>query len=129
MKVNLIQVPSPMFTSFTMFADPNFDLLKETKIVKVSFRNHTKTRMSTSLQFGDYCVRINFSSPNFKTHQEIQNNYFSGGNTTSNYFLKSKKQDFEAYKEYVKEVVSEVITKIYKIDLDEVTIELIGGGF
>ena len=129
MKVNLVQVPSPAFRSFTMFADPNFDLLKETKKVTVSFRHHTKTRISTTLQFGDYCVRINFSSPNFKTHEESSISYFSSNREVSNYFLKSKKQDFEAYKEYVKEVVSEVITKIYKIELDEITIELIGDNF
>lgn len=129
MKITLNEVAAPMFTSFTMFAEPNFELLKEKKEVTVSFRHYTKTRISTSLQFGDYCVRINFSNPNFKTHEETSISYFSSNREVSNYFVKSKKQDFEAYKEYVKEVVNEVITKIFKVELDELTINLHKGNF
>jgi len=129
MKVNLIEVERPMFKSFTLFADPNLSLLKEKKVIRVSAYNITKTRVSTDISFGNYCTKVNLPILGFKTHESTEYNMFSGRQTTSNYFVKSKKQSFEMYKEYVKEVVTKVINEFFKIDLDEVTIELEKGGF
>ena len=124
MKINLVEVDTPMFKEFTMMGEPDFDLLKEKKTVRISLNNNTKTRISTSMQFGKYCVKINFQAEGIKTHEEIGYSMFSGERTTSHYFVRSKKQDLNVYKEYVKKVIEEVIVKIFKIELDEITIEL-----
>jgi hypothetical protein len=129
MKINLVEVESPMFKSFTMFANPDIKLLKETKTVRVTPFNITKTRISTDIQFGQYCVKINKPIEGFKTHESTEMNYFSGTQSTSYYFVKSKKQNIEAYKEYVKKVVETVIKDYFRLELDEITIELEKGGF
>jgi hypothetical protein len=37
-----------------MFAKPNLDYLRENKILEIHVNNHTKTRLSASMTFGDY---------------------------------------------------------------------------
>jgi hypothetical protein len=129
MKINLVEVEASMVKSFTMFADPDIKLLMETKTVRVTPYNITKTRISTDIQFGQYCVKINKPIDGFKTYKSIDWNYISGKQTTSHYFVKSKKQNIEAYKEYVKQVVETVIKDYFNLELDELTIELEKGGF
>ena len=41
-----------------------------------------------------------------------------------NYFVKSKKQDVEAYKEYVKAVATQVVNQYFNIELDELILEI-----
>ena len=59
MKVNLVVVPTPMVSSFTMFAEPDLKLLRETKTLRVSFHYNTKTRIRTSIHIGQYKVKVN----------------------------------------------------------------------
>ncbi len=129
MKINLVEVAPPMFSEFQMFAKPDFELLKEKKKVRVSFRKETKTRISTSMQFGQYRVKINFAIEGVKTHEETDFSFVSSERETSNYFVVSKKQDFNAYKDYVSKVIEKVIVNIFKVELDEITIELEGKSF
>jgi hypothetical protein len=129
MKINLVEVEQPWVKSFTMFANPDLNLLKETKTVRVSSHNVTKTRISTDIQFGQYRCKINTPIEGFKTFESTEYNYFTGNKVTSHYFVKSKKQDFEAYKEYVKKLIEDVIKNYFKLELDEITIELEKGGF
>ena len=124
MKVNLIEVPVPMFSSFTMFAEPDIKLLKETKTLKVSFHHNTKTRISTSLSFGNYKVKINNLMQGYKQHEEQNSNYFSGGVETSYYFVKSKMQNYEVYKEFISKLIPYIIKDFLRVELDEITIEL-----
>jgi len=124
MKINLIEVPSPMCSEFTMCADFNKEMLKEKKTVRVSMSYDTKTRISTSMQVGMSRVGINFKADGFKTFESIENNFISGGVNVLNYFVKSKKQDAEAYKEYVKAVVTDAVKNYLDVELDELTIEL-----
>ncbi len=124
MKINLIEVPTPMFSEMEMFAQPNVELLKEKKTIRVSIRQKTKTRISTSMTLGKACVRINFPIEGFKTYQESSNNFGTYENESSDYFIKSSKQDLSVYKEYLKKVVEHVVNDIFKIELDEITIEL-----
>jgi len=124
MKLNLIEVPTPNVHSFTLFAEPDLNLLRETKKVRITIHNTTKTRVSTSLQFGSYCVKINFDIDGFKTHKDTYMNYLSGIQTTSHYFVKSKKQNLESYKEYVKKCVIKSLGYLGVDNLDELTIEL-----
>jgi hypothetical protein len=124
MKINLVEVPRPMVSSFTMFADPDLNLLRETKTIRVSFHHHTKTRISTSIQFGEYCVKVNKFIKEYKQHEDTDWNYFSGNKVTSYYFVKSKKQNYDVYKEYVIKLIDDVIRNHIKLELDEITIQL-----
>ena len=124
MTITLVKVPAPMFTEFQMFAEPDLELLKEKKTVRVTARQHTKTRISTSMTLGKSCVRINFPIEGVKTHNENSFSYVSSSTESSNYFVKSAKQDINAYEEYVKKVIEHVVKDIFKLELDEITIEL-----
>jgi predicted DNA binding protein len=129
MKLNLIEVAKPDVHSFTLFAEPDRNLLRETKKVRIKIHNTTKTRVSTSITFGSYCANINFDIDGFKTHKDSYMNYLSGTQTTSHYFVKSKKQNLESYKEYVKKCVIKSMTYLGVNDLDELTIELESANF
>ncbi len=124
MNVNLVEVPTPMMSSFTMFADPDLSLLKETKKLRVSFHHNTKTRISTSLSFGDYKVKVNNLIQGYKLHEETNHSYFSGNYETSHYFVKSKAQNYEVYKEYLTKLIPHILTDYFRLELDEITIEL-----
>ena len=124
MKINLVEVPTPMVSSFTMFADPDFNLLKETKKLRVSFHHNTKTRISTSISFGNYRVKVNNLMQGYKQHEERNSNYFSGGVETSYYFVKSKSQNYEVYKEFLTKLIPYILTDFFRFELDEITIEL-----
>jgi hypothetical protein len=124
MKVNLVEVPRPMMSSFTMFADPDLSLLKETKKLRVSFHHITKTRISTSLSFGNYRVKVNNLMQGYKQHEERNSNYFSGSIETSYYFVKSKAQNYEVYKEFLTKLIPYILTDFFRLELDEITIEL-----
>lgn len=128
MNVIINTIDRPTSTSFEMFAKPDLAFLKEKKTVMVVLRNETKTRVSTTLYFGGkYSTLINLSSTKFKTHEQREMNYFSGNCQTSHFFVKSKKQDLEAYKEYLTEIITDVIEKYYELTLDTLTINLAVG--
>lgn len=124
MDIKIIEVPTPQFTEFTMFAKIDVDKLKQDKVVRVIPRYETKTRISTSLKIGQAMNKINFAIEGFKTFEQTSFSYLSGETEVSNFFVKSKKQDFEAYKEYVKKVVEVALKDYIGVELDEVTIEL-----
>jgi hypothetical protein len=124
MKINIIEVPTPMVKSFTMFAEPKLSILTETKKVRVTCRQQTKTRISTDMQFGDFCVNINQAIENIKTHSETKMSYADYKNHTSHYFVKSKIQGVEKYKEYVEKVIRNIVVNHFNLELDELTIEL-----
>lgn len=123
MNIILNEVPKETTKSFTLFADPDRKLLRETKTVRVCTYYMSKTRISTDIQFGNYCTKINFPIDGYKTHADTQWNMLSGVQSTSYYFIKSKKQNLEAYKEYVKKCVKLALHHLM-VELDEITIEL-----
>ena len=129
MNIILKEVPSPSSYSYTLFSEPDFNLLKETKTVRVKPTFRTKTRISTSLQFGQFNNTVNFPIDGFKTHNEISHSFLSGDREVKDYFVVSKKQNLEAYKEYVKKVVEKVIKNYFHLEMDEITIELESGRF
>ena len=124
MVIKLNEVPRKQVSSFTMFADPDRNLLRETKTVEVSYHFMSKTRLSVSMQFGTYCVKINHKLDNFKQFENTEWNYFSGNRVTSYYFIKSKAQNFEKFKEYVIKLVELSIKEYLMVELDELTINL-----
>lgn len=122
MKVNIIEV-APQNRSFTMFAKPDLNLLRQTKTVRCSIYAVTKTRFSTDLHFGDFCANINLQVEGYKLHENTEWNYFSGKQSTSYYFVKSKTQDFAVYKTYLQTLIIAVMQKM-GVELDELTVEL-----
>jgi len=129
MKVNIIEVPTPQFSEFTMFEGINKEKLKETKTVRVIASHETKTRISTSMQIGQSRNGVNFAVEGFKTHESVEHSYFTSETSVKHYFVKSKKQGVEAYKEYVKKVVEDALKNYIGVELDEVTVELEVGNF
>ena len=122
MKIIFIDTPTPMVTSFTMFADFPTALLVEKKALSVTARHETKTRVSTSLSLGDHSSLINWQIKGIKTFEKSEANYFSGGINTSNYFVLSKAQGIDKYKEYL----TAILTKLCeKLEIDELTVYLV----
>lgn len=124
MKVIIKEVPTPMVSEFTMFAEVDKAKLMEEKVVRVRPSYVTKTRIETSMQIGQARVGINFAVEGFKTVEKSEHSYFTGNTTVKHYFVKSKKQGLEEYKEFVKELVKKALKEYMYIDLDEVTVEL-----
>ena len=123
MKINLIEVPTPQVTSFMMMADLDRAKLRETKTVRIQPHCVTKTRVATSMQIGETRAGLNLEVDGYKQHSETSINYFSGNHVTKFYYVKSKKQNLEDYKEYVKKLVVKALAHIH-VELDEITIEL-----
>jgi len=124
MKVNIIEVATPMVREFTMFSGIDKEKLMQTKTVRVTVSHETKTRICTTMQIGQSRNKINFAVEGFKTHEDRSYSYFSGNVQVSHFFVKSKAQDLQAYKEYVKKVVEDALKNYIGVDLDEVTVEL-----
>tara|TARA_R110000851_G_scaffold13330_1_gene45544 strand:+ start:4166 stop:4561 length:396 start_codon:yes stop_codon:yes gene_type:complete len=125
MKIVLNVVPRPSSHSFTLMKDFDKEALEQTKTVTVRSTTVSKTRVSTSMQINDTEVNINLPVENFKTHEERTHSHFTGNYSTHNYFKLLKSQDFEVYKEYVKEVVSIAVKDYLNLSLDNLTINLI----
>lgn len=122
MKIIFIDTPTPMVTSFTMFADFPTALLVEKKTLSITARHETKTRVSTNLSLGDHSSLINWQVEGIKTFEKSEWNYFSGGKNTSNYFILSKAQGIDKYKEYL----TAILTKLCeKLEIDELTVNLV----
>lgn len=124
MKVTIVEVPAPMFTSFTMFEDIDRNRLAKEKKIKVSYDKKTKTRIFTSMQLGEARLSINIPVEGFKFHEESGYSFTNSKYVTRHYFRKLKSQGFEEYKEYLKKMIPIVIKEHFKLDLDEVTVEL-----
>lgn len=124
MKVIIKEVPTPMVSEFTMFAEVDKEKLMKEKVVRVRPSYVTKTRIETSMQIGQCRVGINFAVDGFNTVEKREHNMFSGNTNVKHYFVKSKKQGLEEYKEFVKALVEKALKVYLYIDLDEVTVEL-----
>lgn len=124
MKVIIKEVSTPPTSSFTMFAEVDKEKLMKEKVVRVRPSYVTKTRIETSMQIGQCRVGINFAVDGYKTVEKREHNMFSGTTDVLNYFVKSKKQGLEEYKEFVKALVEKALKEYLYIDLDEVVVEL-----
>lgn len=125
MKINIVLKERPMFTEHTLFAKPDINKLKETKTLTVNGSMITKTRVNTTMQIGSDNHGINFKVDGYKTDKVTEFSYFTGEYSYPEYFKKSKNQGIDSYKEYVKEVVKIALIDYLKVELDEVTVNLI----
>ena len=125
MNIIINEIERPKCNSFMMFAEPNLVLLAETKEIEIHVNQNTITRLSTSMYFGgNYSAKINMPFAGFKTHEERKDNYFSGGVSVSHYFVKSKKQNKDCYKEYLKLIIEVVIKDYFKLELDTLIVNV-----
>lgn len=129
MNVTIKEIQAPMFTSFVLFKKFDLEELRKEKKVVVTASRHTKTRVSTDMQFKDACNKINIEIPGYKFDLEQQRNYFSGGVQQNYYFKKSKQQEKTAYLSYLKELIPYVLKEYFHLDMDEITIEFIDSAF
>ena len=125
MKINIVITERPMFTEHTMFAKPDIQKLKETKTLTVNGSFISKTRIDTQMQIGSDRHGINLKVEGYKTDRVPEHSYFTGEWSYPEYFKKSKKQDVTSYIEYVKEVVTIALNDYLRVELDEVTVNLI----
>lgn len=129
MNVTIREIKAPMFKSFQLFKKFDLEELKKEKKVMVTASRHTKTRVSTDMQFKDACNKINIPLPGYKFDMEEEMNYFSGNLQRSHYFKKTKKQEKAAYLSYLKELILHVMKEYFHLDMDEITIEFIDSAF
>ncbi|WP_165045350.1 hypothetical protein [Dysgonomonas sp. ZJ709] len=125
MNVTIREIETSVFTSFVLFKEFDLEELKKEKKVLVTANRHTKTRVSTDMQFKDACNKINIQIPGYKFDLKEQRNYFSRGVQQNYYFKKSKQQEKAAYLSYLKELVPYVLKEYFNLDMDEITIEFI----
>lgn len=129
MNVTIKEVEEPMCKSFVLMKKIDTEELKKEKKIVVTASMHTKTRVSTDMQFKDACSLINIELPGFRFDKEETMNYFSGNRQCSYYFKKSKKQEKASYLAYLKELIPHVIKNYLHLELDEITIEFIDSAF
>ena len=125
MKITIVYKERPMFTEHTMFAKPDLSKLKETKTLTVQGTFITKTRIDTQMQIGADRYGINFKIDGFKTDRVPEHSYFTGEWSYPEYFKRSKKQNVTSYTTYVIEAVKIALNDYLKVELDELTINLI----
>ena len=122
MKIIFIDTPTPMVTSFTLFAKFPTALLVEKKALTITATHETKTRVNTSLSLGDHSSLINWEIEGIKTFEKSEMSYFTGNRDTSNYFILNKAQGIDKYKEYL----TAILTKLCEnLEIDELSVYLV----
>lgn len=124
MKVTLNKVSSPMFTEFAVGERLDVQKLLESKKIVLDYSLKGKTRVSTSIQVGKWRAGANLTIGNYKFHTFEEINGLTGKYIEGGYFKITKKQNFEVYMEYIKELVEYIINSVFKVSMDEVEIEL-----
>ena len=120
MEIRITEVEPPMFSEFTMFAEIKASELLEKKELTIIAQQHTKTRIHTSVKFGNACCGINWTVAGFRTHEERELNMFSGVVSYPNYFIRSKVQNKEVYLKYIAKLLKVYCEKL-QIDVLKVT--------
>jgi hypothetical protein len=124
LKVNIELVPQPEVESWMMFTDSSalIEAIQQGETPSVSVSLKTKTRVTLSLRGGGGAWNLNMASDKFKTFEKKTYSYLTYKDVTSNYFTLSKKQNYDALLEYIKECVSKALGNV--VDAEELTIHL-----
>jgi hypothetical protein len=124
LKVNVELVPQPMIEEFQLFMDSSslVEAIQRGEAPRVSVSMKTKTRVSLSIKGGGGSWSLNHSSDKFKTHEQKTYSYATYKEVTNYYFKLSKKQNYSALIEYIKECV---IKSLGNVINEEITINLI----
>jgi hypothetical protein len=122
MEIRITEIEPPFFNSFTVFAKINLDkLIKEPKLTIVASKV-SKTRVATSVKYGEAQKGINWKVEKFKTVEKHSMSFADYEPQVHHYFISSKKQNKQVYFEYIKKVIEEWLwksgTNIYIEKLD-----------
>tara|TARA_Y100000004_G_scaffold197105_1_gene269772 strand:+ start:6039 stop:6431 length:393 start_codon:yes stop_codon:yes gene_type:complete len=124
MQIEIIGNLAPIGRSYAIFNDLDPKKIMEEGRVRVIPEYVTKTRIHTGLFDGQAMKGINFEVDGIKTHAAREWNALHNETYESNYFVKSKKQDYEVYKKYVEEVTRKAMSIIgVEIEKLEVLVE------
>ena len=118
-------IPVPMVMEFRPLASQKdfIEKVREKGYVCVMARNHTKTRISTSLYITGFSYKANWDIPGFLTHHDQEISMWSGNTVDNHYFKKMKKQDRDCYIRYVQAIVEKVIDTINWRKCDEAVLK------
>tara|TARA_R100000734_G_scaffold1869_2_gene1945 strand:- start:323 stop:706 length:384 start_codon:yes stop_codon:yes gene_type:complete len=122
MEIEIIEVPKPMIRQYGKWKI-NVNKIREEGKVRVIPDFVTKTRISTCLQQGDVVLGIDFQVDGIKTYEDVHCSDLTHKIKEVHYFVKSKKQGFETYKKYVREVVKKAMS-ILGVEIDKLIVEL-----
>lgn len=131
MKIEIIIKEAPMFTSYTI-GGKSFDLnkLKIEKVITIEACRVGKTRVNTTIQQGQFRATFNWLIPGFRLDAKKTRSFMDYSENLVYYFKKSKVQDLELYKNYIKLLMHTLIVEQKKCsDMPDFTIELIPTAF
>lgn len=129
MKITIVENNKSFIKSFVLFQNINPQEILDGKKVIVSASCTTKTRVSTDIQVGDACHRINVELPGYKFDKDKSSSLFNKVRIENAYFKKTKNQEKAAYLKYLSELIPHVMKNYLNIDLEELTVEFINEAF
>lgn len=124
MSIEITEVPTPMSTSYTMFADMDKDILREKKTIRVCPMFKTKTRLFQSFQIGEWNNGVNWVVDGFKMHETSTISFGDFERINVGYFKLMKSQGKAEYFEYLKELAKKFLAQYGFSDIDTITLEV-----
>ena len=126
MDIKMKDIPAPMVTSFAVFGGPDIDLLLREGVLTVEARQQTKTRVSTSIKFGNYFATINWKLEGFKTDYKKTWNAIHSAYHEHHYFKIGKWQGRAEYNDYIYGIITKLMKQwgIYD-QMDQLLIQVI----
>lgn len=123
MKIIFNEISRPAVQVIRPLEDFNWKSIETSKTITVDWYFKSKTRVSTTLRNGELAIKINLEVDNFKQDCIEEGNMWSNDRYEAYYFKKSKKQNFEVYKEYLKVLIAKVF-EIRNVKVDVLTVNI-----
>ena len=123
MKIIFNEISRPAVQVIRPLEDFNWKSIETSKTITVDWHFKSKTRISTTLRNGELAIKINLEVDNFKQDCIEEGNMWSNDRYEAYYFKKSKKQNFEVYKEYLKVLIAKVF-EIRNVKVDVLTVNI-----
>ena len=125
MKIIIKHKERPISSSYKMFAKFDLAKLKQEKQITIEANYISKTRVSTTLIYGEASYKINKKVPGYKLAYKSEYGMFTGETEDLYYFKLLTSQDFEVYKKYLKKLLVIIFKDYFKLEIDELTVNLI----
>jgi len=111
-KIEIIPVPVPMVTEFELMGKLDLSLVfLANEPIVITTSPMGKTMVNTSLQIKKTRVRVNWKLGDYKFHHKQEYNMFSHQKVDSYYFKNLKSQGIPEYKQYLEQLVREILKK------------------
>lgn len=105
MKINIVPIPVPMFNEFTVFEKLDLNQAIEDGFLIVTASQHTKTRVHTNVKVRKAQYGVNWKFDGFNTYTEEKHSFWTYEKETAHYFVVTKKQSYNEYKQYIEKIV------------------------